>query len=56
MLLIAASQAGASGGEAVQELIVTIAHIGAGSGLMIAWALLITGFVRHRHIPARREE
>lgn len=46
MLPIAAGQAGASGGQPVQELIVSIAHIAAGVGLISAWALLLIGFLR----------
>jgi hydroxylaminobenzene mutase len=46
MLPIAASQAGASGGEHMQELIVSVAHIAAGLGLISAWALLLIGFVK----------
>ncbi len=46
MLPIAASQAGASGGEAVQELIVSIAHIAGGLGLICAWVLLLVGFLK----------
>jgi hypothetical protein len=46
MLSIAASQAGATGGEAWQELVVKLTHIGAGLGLIIAWALLIVGFLK----------
>lgn len=46
-LPIAASQAGATGGEPWQELAVTITHVGAGLGLIIAWSLLIVGFLRH---------
>ena len=47
MLPIAASQAGATGGEPWQELVVTLTHIGAGVGLIIAWALLVVGFLKH---------
>jgi len=47
MLPIAASQAGATGGEPWQELVVTLTHIGAGVGLIIAWALLVVGFLGH---------
>lgn len=50
MLPLAASQAGAAGGESWQELIVTLAHLGAGFGLIAAWALLVLGFLRG---PAR---
>ena len=46
MLSIAASQAGATGGESWQELVVKLTHIGAGLGLIIAWALLIVGFLK----------
>jgi len=44
MLPIAASQAGATGGEPWQELVVTLAHIAAGAALTIAWSLLVVGF------------
>ena len=47
MLPIAAAQAGATGGEAWQELIVKLTHIVAGIGLIVAWGLLIGGFVRN---------
>jgi len=46
MLPIAAAQAGATGGAAWQELIVKLAHIGAGLGLIAAWLLLVVGFVK----------
>ena len=46
MLPIAAGQAGASGGEAWQELVVTLSHLGAGLGLIAAWVLLVIGFLR----------
>lgn len=46
MLPIAASQAGATGGERWQELVVTLTHISAGIGLIVAWALLIVGFMK----------
>lgn len=45
-LPIAAGQAGATGGEAWQELVVTLTHIGAGLGLILAWALFVIGFLR----------
>lgn len=45
-LPIAASQAGVSGGERWQELVVTLAHLGAGVGLIVAWGLLVVGFLR----------
>jgi len=46
MLPLAASQAGAAGGESWQELIVSLAHLGAGFVLIAAWALLVIGFLR----------
>jgi len=47
MLPISASQAGASGGASWQEMIVGLAHISAGLGLIVAWALLLVGFLRY---------
>jgi hydroxylaminobenzene mutase len=47
MLSIAANQAGATGGADWQELIVMLTHIGAGLGLIVAWSLLIIGFIGH---------
>ena len=44
-LSIAAGQAGATGGEPWQELVLKLTHIGAGLGLIIAWALLVIGFL-----------
>lgn len=46
MLPIAAGQAGATGGEPWQELVVKLAHIAAGIGLLVAWTLLVVGFVK----------
>jgi hydroxylaminobenzene mutase len=46
-LSIAASQAGAIGGESWQELILKLTHISAGLGLIIAWFLLVVGFLKH---------
>ena len=46
-LPIAAGQAAAQGGRPWQEQIVLVTHIGAGVGLIVAWSLLIAGFVRH---------
>ena len=43
-LSIAASQAGATGGAALHELVVKLTHIGAALGLVVAWALLVAGF------------
>jgi hydroxylaminobenzene mutase len=47
-LPIAAGQAGASGGSAWQELVVALAHFAAGAGLIVAWVLLVIGFLRGR--------
>jgi len=44
-LAIAASQAGATGGQHWQELVVTVTHVGAGVGLVVAWALAVRGFL-----------
>jgi len=46
MLPISASQAGASGGISWQEMIVGLAHVSAGLGLIVAWALILVGFLR----------
>ena len=46
MLPIAAHQAGATGGLLWQELLVKVTHIGAGLALIVAWALLVVGFVK----------
>ena len=46
MLPITAGQAGATGGLAWQELVVKLAHIAAGLGLVAAWALLVIGFLK----------
>jgi hydroxylaminobenzene mutase len=46
MLPIAAAQAGASGGAPWQELIVKLTHVAAGLGLIVAWSLLVVGFVK----------
>lgn len=46
-LSIAASQAGVTGGESWQELILKLTHIGAGLGLFIAWSLLVIGYLKH---------
>ncbi len=47
ILPIAASQAGATGGEPWQELIVKLTHVAGALGLIVAWTLLLAGFVRH---------
>jgi hydroxylaminobenzene mutase len=46
MLPIAAGQAGARGAVAWRELIVKLTHIAAGVGLLVAWGLLVAGFLR----------
>ena len=46
-LPIAAAQAGAAGAAPWQELIVTGTHVAAGLGLIVAWGLLIAGFLRN---------
>jgi hydroxylaminobenzene mutase len=46
MLPIAAEQAGATGALPWQELVVKLAHIAAGLGLLVAWTLLVVGFVK----------
>jgi len=43
MLPLAAAQAGATGGAPWQEMVVKLAHIGAGLGLIVAWSLLVVG-------------
>jgi len=46
MLPIVANQAGATGGETWQELVVKLTHIAAGVGLVFAWGLLVVGFLK----------
>jgi hydroxylaminobenzene mutase len=46
MLPIAAGQAGAKGGAAWQEAVIKITHISAGLALIVAWTLLLAGFVK----------
>ena len=46
MLPIAAGQAGATGGLPWQELVVKLTHIAAGLGLVVAWGLLVAGFLK----------
>jgi hydroxylaminobenzene mutase len=46
MLPIAAGQAGARGGVGWQETVVKMTHIAAGFGLVVAWGLLVVGFLR----------
>jgi len=47
LLPIAAGQAGATGGAAWQETVIKVTHIGSGLALIVAWVLLIAGFVMH---------
>lgn len=55
MLPISAAQAGVSGGEPWQELVVSLTHAGAGLGLIIAWTLLVIGFLRPASSPGSGE-
>ena len=48
VLPIAAGQAGATGGEPWQEMVVLGTHISAGLVLIAGWGLLVVGFVRGR--------
>lgn len=54
MLPIAARQAGATGGQPWQELVVMASHLGAGAGLIVAWMLLVVGFLRHGSVNAAK--
>jgi len=45
LLPIAAGQAGATGGAAWQETVIKMTHISSGLALIVAWAILIAGFV-----------
>lgn len=45
-LPIAARQAGVTGAEPWQELVVRLTHMGAGLALIIAWALLVVGLLK----------
>jgi (hydroxyamino)benzene mutase len=46
MLPIAAREAGAVGGTPWQEMVVKLSHIAAGLGLIVAWGLLMIGFIK----------
>ena len=46
MLSLAAGQAGVSGAEPWQELVVKLTHVSAGLGLIVAWTLLVVGFLK----------
>lgn len=50
MLSISANQANVTGGTAWQESIIKLTHIAAGLCLIVAWSLLITGFVKNTEI------
>jgi hydroxylaminobenzene mutase len=51
ILPLAAHQAGASGGTPGEELFVKLAHIVAGLALIIAWILLMIGFIKLAPAP-----
>ena len=54
ILPITAAQAGATGGAPWQELIVKLSHIVAGLTLIVAWTLLVIGFLkRPSNLPAQ---
>ena len=53
VLPIVAREGGATGGAPWQELIVTIAHIGAALALIAAWVLAVIGFFR-QPVPQTR--
>jgi len=56
ILPIAARQAGATGGTPGQELFVKVAHIVAGLALIIAWILLMIGFIKPATtVPVQQE-
>jgi hydroxylaminobenzene mutase len=46
MLSISAAQADATRAEPWQELVVKLTHVGAGLGLIVAWSLLVIGFLK----------
>ena len=48
LLSVAAKQAGAVGAAPWQEALVKLSHVPAGLGLILSFALLIAGFVKHR--------
>jgi len=55
MLPIAASQAGATGGEPWQELVMKLTHLPAALALILSWTLLIVGFVKNSPITVSSE-
>jgi hypothetical protein len=50
-LPIAAKQAGVTGAEPWQELVVRVTHMGAGLALIVAWALLVAGLLKPASNP-----
>lgn len=48
LLPLAAQQAGATGGEAWQEAIVTLTHVVGGTSLILAWGLLLIGIAKNK--------
>lgn len=46
MLSISATQAGATGGEPWQELVLKLTHMAAALALIAAWTLLVAGFLK----------
>jgi hydroxylaminobenzene mutase len=55
MLSIAAAQSAATGGEPWQEMIIKLTHIAAGLGLIVAWSLLVIGFLKHAPATAAKD-
>lgn len=55
-LPLAAAQAGATGGQPWQELIVKLTHIVAGLTLIVAWALLVVGLLKQAPASGSRDE
>lgn len=51
LLVIAAAEAGATGGAAWQEAFVKLAHIVAGLSLIVSWFLLLVGVARKGSQP-----
>lgn len=57
ILPIAAHQAGATGGTPAQELFVKLAHIIAGLAIIVAWILLMIGFIKPAPgLPVQHED
>ena len=49
ILPIAAQQAGAIGGTGWQEILLTLTHVSGGLAALVAWILLLRGFVGNTH-------